>query len=367
MSDPSSSRQSPIGADLYGEIYLAETLDAAPSRQRFGAYLPGLVVVAIAAAAATYLSEHYGLPVILAGLLIGLSLNFISGDERVTPGLDLCSTNFLRWGIVLLGSQITVMQISSLGLLPFLALITIMALVIFSGVLAARALGQGKYVGLLAGGATAICGASAALAIYAVIGRDRLDQHRFTFTLVGISLASAVAMSIYPILAQQFDFTDRQAGFLMGAAIHDVAQSLGGGFSFSRGAGEVATIVKLTRVTLLAPVVALIGIALGSAATTASAGGGGKNKGFMAHLRLPWFITAFFAVVALNSLVDMPEVLREYGLFLSKALLLLAVIGTAMRSRLDALMSEGWQGLVPVIVATLVSFVASFLFALQFI
>ena len=363
MSDPETSRQSPIGADLYGEIYLAETLDMASPRRRIGAYFPGLAVVLIAAAAATYLSEHYGLPVILAGLLLGLSLNFISGDDRVTPGLDLCGTNFLRWGIVLLGSQITVMQITSLGLLPFLALISIMALVIFSGVCAARLLGQGKFVGLLAGGATAICGASAALAIYAVIGRDRLDHHRFTFTLVGISLASAVAMSAYPILAQQFQFTDRQAGFLMGAAIHDVAQSLGGGFSFSRGAGEVATIVKLTRVTLLAPVVALIGIAIGSAGARRS----GRHMGVMAHLRLPWFITAFFAVVALNSLIDIPAVVREYGLFLSKALLLLAVIGTAMRSRLDALMSEGWQGLVPVLVATLVSFVASFLFAWQFI
>jgi len=299
------------------------------------------------------------MPVILAGLLLGLSLNFISSDDRVNPGLDLCSTNFLRWGIVLLGSQITVMQITNLGLLPFLALITIMALVIFAGLLAAKILGQGKYIGLLAGGATAICGASATLAIYVIIGRGRLDHHRFTFTLVGISLASALAMSIYPILAQQFHFTDRQAGFLMGAAIHDVAQSLGGGFSYSQGAGEVATIVKLTRVTLLAPVVALIGLAVGRADNA--------ERGMLAHFRLPWFIIAFFAVVAVNSLIEIPAPAREYGLLASKGLLLLAVIATAMRSRLDALMSDGWRGLIPVFIATLVSFLASFLFAWQFV
>lgn len=359
MTRRGTSTQSPIGADLYGEIFLAKTIGEETPRRRLTSFFPGLVVAAIAAAAATYLSEHYGMPVILAGLLLGLSLNFISSDDRVNPGLDLCSTNFLRWGIVLLGSQITVMQMTNLGLLPFLALITIMALVIFAGLLAAKILGQGKYIGLLAGGATAICGASAALAIYAIIGRGRLDHHRFTFTLVGISLASALAMSIYPILAQQFHFTDRQSGFLMGAAIHDVAESLGGGFSYSQGAGEVATIVKLTRVTLLAPVVALIGLAVGRADNA--------ERGILAHFRLPWFIIAFFAVVAVNSLIEIPAPAREYGLLASKGLLLLAVIATAMRSRLDALMSDGWRGLIPVFIATLVSFLASFLFAWQFV
>lgn len=352
------TKGSPLGADLYGEIWLAEEL-AEGVRRRWADYFPGVAIVAIAAAAASFMSEHYGLPVILAGLLIGLALNFISADDRVKPGFDLCSTSFLRWGIVLLGTQITVMQITDLGLLPFAALVSIMALVIFAGVAAGRAVGQDRYVGLLAGGATAICGASAALAIYAVIGRDRLEQHRFTFTLVGISLASAVAMSIYPVLAREFDFSDRQAGFLMGAAIHDVAQSLGGGFSFSSGAGEVATIVKMTRVALLAPVVALIGLAVGAA----------QNSGTSLRTKLPfpWFIIAFFVLVAVNSAVTFPDVMREYGLVASKGLLLFAVIATAMRSRLDELLSEGWRGLVPVFAATLVSFAASFLFAWQFL
>lgn len=356
--------QTPLGADLYGEIFLAEA--EGERRRRFAPrdYFPGLVVVAIGAAAATWLSEHYQIPVILAGLLIGLSLNFISADQRVTPGFDLCSTSFLRWGIVLLGTRITVMQITDLGPLPFLALVTIMALVILAGLGAARMVGQDKYIGLLAGGATAICGASAALAIYAAIGKDRLPQHRFTFTLVGISLASAVAMSTYPMVAQQFGFTDRQAGFLMGAAIHDVAQSLGGGFSFSTGAGEVATIVKLTRVTLLAPVVAMVGLVVGKAY---AGGAAARRRGVWANLSLPWFIVAFFGVVALNSAIDLPVAAAQVGLVTSNGLLLFAVVATAMRSRLDAVLSEGWRSLVPVAAATGISFAATFLFAWQFI
>src|SRR3546814_20241680 len=93
---------------------------------------------------------------------------------------------------------------------------------------------------LLAGGATAIGGASAALALWSLIGDKRVDQARFTLTLVGITVASALAMTLYPVLAAQLGLTDAQAGFLIGASIHDVAQAIGGGFSFSQPAGEVA-------------------------------------------------------------------------------------------------------------------------------
>lgn len=357
MSKPVPPAEPPMAADLYGEMYLAEVEGRAADRFALRDYLPGLGIVAIAAGAAAWLSDHYGLPVILAGLLIGLALNFVSADDRTRAGFDLCSTQFLRIGIVLLGTQITIWQITALGGAPFLALVAIMGAVLFTGYATARLAGQGKYYGLIAGGATAICGASAALAIYAVIGKDRLEYHRFTFTLVGISLASAIAMSVYPILASRLGFSDVQAGFLTGAAIHDVAQSLGGGFSVSPAAGEVATIVKLTRVTLLAPVVALIGLMIGRAGTSRS--------GWKARLRLPWFIAAFFAVVALNSLVAMPGEVKDVGLVLSKALLLFAVIAAAMRSRLDALLSEGVRGLAPVIAASLMSFALAFLFAWQ--
>lgn len=354
--------QAPMAADLYGELYLAEIEQREADRFSLRDYLPGLLIVGIAAGAASWLSDHYGLPVILAGLLIGLALNFVSADDRTRAGFDLASTQFLRIGIVLLGTQVTILQITQLGGLPFVALIAIMGAVILAGYAAARVAGQGSYYGLIAGGATAICGASAALAIYAVIGRERLEYHRFTFTLVGISLASAVAMSTYPILAAQFGFSDVQAGFLTGAAIHDVAQSLGGGFSYSAEAGEVATIVKLTRVTLLAPVVALIGFVVGRAAASGSGAGGSK-----ARLPLPWFIIAFFAMVALNSAVSLPAEVKDWGLVASKALLLFAVIAAAMRSRLDALLSEGVRGLAPVIAASLTSFALAFLFAWQFL
>ncbi|MCZ8172656.1 MAG: putative sulfate exporter family transporter, partial [Brevundimonas sp.] len=224
----------PHGGDLYGELHLAEL--TAQAREKKSSLFPGLAICGVAAAAAAWLSEHYGFPIILLGLLIGLSLNFIARDPRTHPGLDFASRTCLRVGIVILGLQVTVGQITALGAAPFLALLVVMAVTVFAGIAGARIASQSHYAGMLAGGSTAICGASAALALYGVIGKERLSQAQFALTLVGVSLASAFAMSVYPVLAAELHLTDQQAGFLIGASIHDVAQAIGGGYAFSDAA-----------------------------------------------------------------------------------------------------------------------------------
>jgi uncharacterized integral membrane protein (TIGR00698 family) len=345
----------PHGGDLFGELHLAEN-ETAATRKR-DPLLPGLTLCAVAAATAAWLSEHYGFPIMLLGLLVGLALNFVTRDQRTHRGLDFASRTCLRLGIVLLGLQVSVAQIAALGAAPFGALLVVMAATFMAGIAGARIVGQSSYSGILAGGATAICGASAALALYGIIGKDRLSQAQFALTLVGVSLASALAMSIYPALAGELALNDRQAGFLIGASIHDVAQAIGGGYAFSDPAGAYATIVKLARVALLAPVVALVSLWLEPAAEAA-------GRPFWRRLALPWFITAFLAVAALNSLVSSPQLIAAQSLITSKALLLLAVTATAMRSRMDLLMEMGWRAAVPVVVATLVSFAVSLAFAL---
>ncbi|MBB3860399.1 putative integral membrane protein (TIGR00698 family) [Novosphingobium hassiacum] len=341
----------PAGADLFGEIHLAEHAPS-PAEPRDTVF-HGLAICAIAAAAAAWLSEHYHFPIILLGLLIGLSLSFVAKDPRSHLGLDFASRTCLRFGIVLLGLQVTFGQIGSLGPEPFAALIAIMTVTFLAGIVGARLVGQSLYTGILAGGATAICGASAAMALYSIIGRQRLSQAQFAITLVVVSLASALAMSLYPMLAEYLHLSDRQAGFLIGASIHDVAQAIGGGYAFSEAAGSYAAIVKLSRVALLAPVVIITGLLIGSADKSAS-------DPAWKRLALPWFIVAFFAMVLFNSMVSIPAPSRDFALSVSKGLLLVAVIATAMRSRLDLLMETGMKPAIPVIIATLVSLAASF-------
>ena len=345
----------PHGGDLFGEMEQArQEADAAPARRP--PLFPGLAMCGVAAATAAWLSDHYGFPIILLGLLVGLALNFVSQDERTHAGLDFASRTCLRWGIVVLGLQVTFAQIGAVGVAPFAALGVVMGVTLLAGLGGAKVFGQSRFAGILAGGATAICGASAALALYGVIGKERLSQAQFALTLVGVSLASALAMTVYPVLAAQLGLSDTQAGFLIGASIHDVAQAIGGGYAFSDAAGSQATIVKLARVALLAPLVALTSLAIGPA-------GEAKGQPLWRRLALPWFILAFLGVVTLNSLVTIPADWAKAGLTLSKTLLLLAVTATAMRSRMDLLLEAGLRSFMPVAAATLASFAAALGFA----
>jgi uncharacterized integral membrane protein (TIGR00698 family) len=344
----------PYGGDLFGEIYLAETRREQPAaaRAEFARYVPGLFLTAVAAGTAAWLAEHYGFPIILLGLLIGLALNFVAREPSTHVGLEFASRTCLRWGIVALGFQVTFAQMAELGPWPFAALLAIMAIAFAAGVGGAAASGQTRYAGILAGGATAICGASAALALYGIIGRDRLSQAQFALTLVGISLASALAMSLYPALASEMGLTDRQAGFLIGASIHDVAQAIGGGFTYSDTAGAEATIIKLSRVAMLGPAMILVALWIGNSAED-------TRRPAWRRLALPWFIVAFVVLVAVNSMDVVPQAIKAVAMIASKALLLFAVIATAMRSDMTMIIRLGWRAATPIVTATLASFAAA--------
>lgn len=345
-------RNTVMAADLYGDLLM----ETPQPQRRWQERVPGMAMAIVASLAAAWLSEHYGAPIILMGLLIGLSLSFVSAEPRLVPGLTFASHMLLRIGIVLVGTQITFAQIGSLGIGAFAALVAIMALVMLTGIVVAKLFKQDVMFGLLAGGATAICGASAALALWSLIGEKRIDQARFTIVLVGISVASALAMSFYPPIAEYLGLNDQQAGFLIGASIHDVAQAIGGGFSFSQPAGEVATIVKLTRVTLLAPVLAIVALAL----RNQGVGGEGAAR----RLQIPWFVIGFLMLVGVNTAVTLPAEVADATRVLSKALLLVSVTATAIKSQMAVLLTQGWRSFAPVIVATLVSFVLSLAAAL---
>jgi uncharacterized integral membrane protein (TIGR00698 family) len=227
--------------------------------------------------------------------------------------------------------------------------LAIVALTIGAGVLAARRLGFDSAFGVLAGGAVAICGASAAMALATTLGEKRTNQAQLTLVLVGISAMSAAAMMLYPLIAHQLHLSDLKAGFLMGAAIHDVAQALGAGYSYSEGAGQIAAIVKLTRVALLAPVLAVVAMFLR----------GGTGEDGAGHARgpgLPWFVVGFFVLAGINSFGVIPTVVAGAAEKLAAGLLAAAVTATAIRSPLSQLLEAGPRPLLVILAATVVAF-----------
>jgi uncharacterized integral membrane protein (TIGR00698 family) len=340
--------QLPAAADLFGDL-----LDSTPQKkQGWRLYIPGLIVTIIAALAAAWLSEHYGAPLMLMGLLIGLAFNFANADAKLHTGLGFASKTLLRWGIVLAGLQVTLWQIVDLGWASFLWIAAMIAIVTSIGALTARFMGLSLAFGTLAGGSVAICGASAALALSSVLGEKRSSQTQLTLVLVTISAASALAMSLYPALAALIGLTDKQAGWLVGGSIHDVAQAMGAGYSFSNDAGETATIVKLTRVALLAPALAVVALLFPAEP--------GQTR---ARIGLPWFVAGFLILGACNSFLPIPETASTWARHATQALLLLAVTATGIRSPMHLLLGQGWRSMAPIIASTIAAFLLSLLAA----
>ncbi len=337
----------PQAADLFGDI------EATP-KARLRDYLPGLTVAVLATLAAASLADRYGAPLTLMALLIGLALNFLSADRRLTPGLGLAARELLRWAIVLVGARVTLAQIVAIGPEAVAAIVATVLLTIAAGWAAARALGLSAPFGVLAGGAVAICGGSAAMALAATLGERRVPQHSLTLVLVGISTASSIAMVVYPGIGQLVGLTEAQAGFFLGASVHDVAQTVGAGYSWSPAAGDTAIVVKLARVALLAPVLA--GIALLFPA------GADAKRGKVALV--PWFVAGFFIVAGVNSTGVVPAAIAGAAADIATWLLAVAVAATAIRSPLGEILKAGPKPLLVVGLASLASLLLALGYAL---
>jgi len=318
-----------------------------PKRPAWRDFVPGLVVVLLGTLAAGFLSDRFGAPLTLISLLIGLTLNFLSADKRLTLGLAFASGPLLRWGIVLVGVRITFSQVAALGPTALISVLCIVALTMGAGVLAARRLGYDTAFGALAGGAVAICGGSAAMALASTLGNKRIEQAQLTLVLVGISAMSATAMGLYPLLAHLLHMSDLKAGFLFGASIHEVAQALGAGYSYSNGAGQISAIVKLTRVALLAPVLAVVAAVL----PRGEAGRGGPG--------LPWFVIGFFVLAGFNSAGAISPMIAAGLEQTATGFLAAAVTATGIRSPISHLLQGGPRPLIVILSASLAALGAS--------
>lgn len=295
---------------------------------------PGLAIALVVAATATFLSEHYDAPVMLYALLLGMALNFVTEAPRGQAGIDFAAKGLMRAGVALLGFRIGWDQVSALGWGPVVMVVTLVAATILISTFAARAMGFNPLFGFLSGGATAICGASAAMALSAALPPNDRKEQATLFTVIGVSALSTTAMVVYPLITRALGLGDHAAGLFIGATIHDVAQVVGAGYAISPDAGDTATIVKLLRVAMLLPVI----LVAGQISRREAGAAGGERPPL-----LPWFVVAFVALVALNSLVALPKPLIDGGNLLSRCCLVTAIAAIGMKTRLGDLVQVGWK------------------------
>jgi uncharacterized integral membrane protein (TIGR00698 family) len=202
---------------------------------------------------------RFGIPSVVIALVIGMLLHPLANTARFEPGMTFCVKKLLRWAIALLGLRVALGDIIALGLSTALLVIVAMAATITSGFVMARWLGRDTGTGALAGVATAVCGASAALATASVLPDYRGKAADVAFTVIAMNVLSTLAMLAYPLICLWLGFSPTQTGIMLGATIHDVAQVVGAGQSVSDEAANAAIIVKLFRVFMLLPAVLVVG------------------------------------------------------------------------------------------------------------
>jgi len=292
----------------------------------------------VVAAAATFLSEHYGAPTLLFALLLGMAMNFLAVEGPCAPGIEFTARQVLRVGVALLGLRITVGQIAAMGWFPVLLVIGTVIVTIAVSMVVARLFGFRGMFGLLTGGATAICGASAALAIAAALPSHPLKERATLFTVIGVSALSTLAMIVYPMVVRVLDLDPTQAGIFLGATIHDVAQVVGAGYSISRETGDAATFVKLMRVAMLLPVIVFAVLLTRSTLK-------GEAAGPRPPL-LPWFAVAFAVLVGVNSIDILPKAVVALGNEASRWCLVAAIAAIGMKTQLKQLSTVGVKPVV---------------------
>jgi uncharacterized integral membrane protein (TIGR00698 family) len=246
----------------------------------------------------------------------------------------------LRWAVALLGLRVALADIVSLGWGTVLVVATAMALTIMSGFLLARLLQRPHGFGALAGAATAVCGASAALATSTVVPNYPGKEADIAFVVIAVNALSTLAMVVYPMLCLGLGFDPLTTGILLGATIHDVAQVVGAGYAMSEATGNTAVLVKLFRVFLLLPCVLTIGWWFART---------GENKED-ASVPVPVFALAFLGLCALNSVMTLfPSVEPGYGIVkwilitLSNAGLVVAIAALGLGTSLTSITALGWR------------------------
>ncbi|MCU0762525.1 MAG: putative sulfate exporter family transporter [Hydrogenophaga sp.] len=309
------------------------------------ALLPGILVCGVIALASSFLSEHYGGPLLLYALLIGLSLHFLHGNPQAKVGVDFCGRTVLRIGVALLGARITFEQVNQLGVQVGVLIVLSLLLTILVGVWWARLLGRTREEGVLSGGAVAICGASAALAISAVLPQTKANERFTLLAVVSVTVLSTVAMILYPLLIQWLQLSPVAAGVFLGGTIHDVAQVVAAGLLLGPEVADSATVVKLFRVMLLMPVVMAISFLYRNHHTL--------DEGKTTMPLVPGFLLGFVVLMLLSSTGMIPAAAVQGATDLSRGCLVLAIAAVGIKTSIEELLQLGWKPLLLFVAETL--------------
>jgi uncharacterized integral membrane protein (TIGR00698 family) len=329
-----------------------------PAGNRWQRLLPGLALGGAVTAAAFLLRslELPGLtrlsPLMLAIMIGMLVRNTLGRPEAARAGLAFSLRGPLRLGIILLGLQVTLAEILGIGWSGLLILaFALLSTYLFTLWLGGR-LGVAPGLATLIAAGTGVCGASAIVAANTVV-RD--GDESVAYALATVTLFGTIAMFSYPLIGAALHMPTEVYGLWSGASVHEVAQVVAAGFARGQAEGEFATVAKLARVLMLAPLV--IGMGLWAARQTQ----GGSRTG---SPPIPWFVFGFLALVLLGDTGWIDPQLRLYANLATQILLTFALAAVGLETDIRRLIAQGWQPLLLGALATVYIALSTLLLAL---
>lgn len=289
--------------------------------------IPGFALAVVIAAIAKFIESILPIHIIGASVIaifVGMIINSIWSMKSISKGLKFTSKKVLKFAIILLGASMSVGVILNVGKMSLMVMCFTLLTCFGGGYFVGKALGLNWKLSNLISAGTGICGGSAIAAIAPVIDAEDSD---IAYAMSATFLFDMAMILLFPIMGHAMGLSDMAYGLWAGTAVNDTSSVVAAGYAFSEGAGDFATMVKLTRTLSIIPTVLVftfINIRLKRKNNITT-----ENKKVNVWSLFPWFIVAFLALAAVNSFGLIPANISNIAKDISKFLMVtaLAAIG----------------------------------------
>lgn len=276
-----------------------------------GNTLHGILLIALFSFSAFYIAEiPFVKSLSFSPLIVGIILGMLYANslrnrlpETWVPGIKFCTKQVLRWGIILYGFRLTLTQVAAVGLPAVVIDAIIVAGTIFLGLGLGKLFKIDRDAALMTSTGSAICGAAAVLGAEPVV---KCEGHKTAIAVSTVVIFGTISMFLYPIMYRTGildGMTNTEVAIYTGSTLHEVAHVAGAGNAMdptdTLGIAGTATITKMIRVMLLAPVLVIMSFALAGRKKVNADGTVSKSK-----ITIPWFAFGFIGVICLNSLLQ---------------------------------------------------------------
>jgi uncharacterized integral membrane protein (TIGR00698 family) len=301
--------------------------------------LPGVLVVALMAAVATFVGQFMpAVGAVLPALVIGLVAASIRRPSiRFQPGITYASSFLLQCAVVLLGVRLSLGAVYDVGLKSLPVLLGTLTACLIAAPIVGRLLRVDRVVRTLIGVGTGVCGLSAIAAIAPILGAAGIELATAVSTIFLFNVAAVV---LFPLVGHALNMDPATFGLFAGTAVNDTSSVVAAASVFSTAALSTAVVVKLVRTLAIIPI--SIGLSLLEARRENKMNPRPMTMGRVVKM-VPWFIAGFVLMVILNSVAHFPVPLHDSIAWLSGFLIAMALAGIGLSTDLQAMRRAGWR------------------------